>query len=120
MTLPRCLQLGLFARKGNQMKEDVRLRVAIVGIFLTMQSSAMDFIRVDNVVMAHGEITPGDAQKFANFIHANNMGRPIELGASYIISLSSPGGNLFEGMALGEAIRKAEFETVVGRGTTCA
>ena len=36
------------------------------------------------------------------------------------IKLSSPGGNLFEGMALGEAIRRARFNAVVGRGTTCA
>ena len=84
----------------------------------SMQSSvAMDFSRVDNVVMASGEIAHGDSDRFIKFIKQNNM---IATDDSETIKLSSPGGNLFEGMALGEAIRRARFNAVVGSGTTCA
>jgi hypothetical protein len=77
----------------------------------------MDFARVGDVVMASGEITHGDSDKFTKFIKQNNM---IETDNYVTVRLSSPGGNLFEGMALGEAIRRARFNAVVGRGTTCA
>jgi hypothetical protein len=84
----------------------------------SMQSSAaMDFARVGNVVMASGEIVHGDADRFIEFIKKNAM---MATDESDTIKLSSPGGNLFEGMALGQAIRRARFNAVVGRGTTCA
>jgi hypothetical protein len=84
----------------------------------SMQSSAaMDFARVGNVVMASGEIVHGDADRFIEFIKKNDM---MATDQSDTIRLSSPGGNLFEGMALGEAIRRARFNAVVSRGTTCA
>src|SRR5690242_3460702 len=102
------------------MKSNVRLAIVVVGVFFATESHAMDFTRVGDVVIATGEITRGDAHKFANFIHANNM-EHMGLGENTtFIKLSSPGGNLFEGMALGEAIREAEFQTVVGKGTICA
>jgi hypothetical protein len=99
----------------------VRMRL-LVGLLLlpaaSMHSSiAMDFARVGDVVMASGEITHGDADKFMEFIKQNNM---IETDNYVAIGLSSPGGNLFEGMALGEAIRRARFNAVVSRGPTCA
>ena len=84
----------------------------------SMQPSiAMDFARVGDVVMASGEIAHGDADRFITFLKQNNM---IATDDFDTIKLSSPGGNLFEGMALGEAIRRARFNAVVGRGTTCA
>ena len=83
----------------------------------TQSSVAMDFTRIGDIVMAFGEIVHGDSDRFMKFIEKNNM---IATDASDTIRLSSPGGNLFEGMALGEAIRKARFNAVVGRGTTCA
>jgi hypothetical protein len=78
-------------------------------------SLAMDFTRTGGVVLGSGEIVRGDAERFIEFITQNNA-----TDDSDTIRLSSPGGNLFEGMALGEAIRKARFNAVVGRGTTCA
>ncbi len=84
----------------------------------SMQSSvAMDFSRVGGVVMASGEIVHGDSNRFEKFITENNMVMTDDFDS---IRLSSPGGNLFEGMALGEAIRRARFNAVVDRGTTCA
>src|SRR3984893_8588197 len=77
----------------------------------------MDFTRIGDIVMAFGEIVHGDSDRFMKFIEKNNM---IATDASDTIRLSSPGGNLFEGMALGEAIRRARFNAVVSRGTTCA
>jgi hypothetical protein len=99
----------------------VRMRLLVGSLLLpaaSMQSSiAMDFARVGDVVMASGEIAHGDSDRFMNFIKQNNM---IATDDSNTIRLSSPGGNLFEGMALGEAIRRARFNAVVGSGTTCA
>jgi hypothetical protein len=99
----------------------VTMKLLIEALLLpaaSMQSAvAMDFARVGDVVMASGEIVHGDADRFITFIKQNNM---IATDDFDTIKLSSPGGNLFEGMALGEAIRRARFNAVVGRGTTCA
>jgi hypothetical protein len=97
----------------------IKLLVALLPLSVApMQSSvAMDFARAGDVIVASGEIVHGDAEEFMKFITVNNM---IATDDFDTIGLSSPGGNLFEGMALGEAIRKARFNTVVGRGTTCA
>jgi hypothetical protein len=79
----------------------------------------LDFARSGESVIASGLIYHGDAERFVNFIHANQM----DMGDStddYRIRLSSQGGDLWEGMKLGEAIRKAWFKTVVGQHATCA
>jgi hypothetical protein len=86
------------------------------GAFI-QSSVAMDFARVGDVVVASGEITHGDSDRFTKFIKQNNI---MASDDSDTIRLSSPGGDLFEGMALGEAIRRARFNAVVGKGTTCA
>jgi hypothetical protein len=101
----------------------VAMKLVVAALLLpaaTAQSSvAMDFARVDNVVIASGEIVRGDAKKFLFFLKQNNM-RETDSFDSSVVKLSSPGGNLFEGMALGEAIRAERFLAVVSRGTTCA
>ena len=60
----------------------------------------------------------GDAERFSAFLQTNKI--VSDSIQSYSVSLSSPGGNLLEGMALGKAIRKAEVSTVVTRGNSCA
>jgi hypothetical protein len=89
----------------------------LLSVASVQPSVAMDFTLAADVVMASGEIVHGDADRFMQFIQKNNM---IATDDFDTIRLSSPGGNLFEGRALGEAIRKARFNAVVGRGTTCA
>jgi hypothetical protein len=87
-------------------------------LIISVQSSmTMDFARVGNIVVASGEIVHGDADRFEKFIEENNM---VTADDSDSIRLSSPGGNLFEGMGLGEAIRRARFVSVVADGSTCS
>lgn len=78
----------------------------------------MDFQLEGTVVFASGEIFPGDAAKFSNFLHANKV--VSDYMQSYSVRLSSLGGNLLEGMALGTTIRRAEMSTVIARGDICA
>jgi hypothetical protein len=77
----------------------------------------MDFARTGNIVVGSGEIVQGDSDRFEKFVEENNM---VANDDSDTIRLSSPGGDLFAGMALGEAIRKERFGAVVAKDTTCA
>lgn len=58
-------------------------------------------------IFATGEITDGTAERFKDFVKANNI-------ENAKVSFNSPGGSLFEGMKLGRAIRALGFYTTVG------
>lgn len=81
-------------------------------------TNAMDFTRSGDVVFADGEIRAGDAGKLISFLRQNGIQKEAD-ERSYSIRLSSPGGNLFEGMAIGRAIRSAGLVAVVGRNRSC-
>src|ERR1700730_18073734 len=53
-------------------------------------------------IVADGEVTPESAMIFRSFL-ATNKDR---WGARSVVLLNSPGGSLFGGVALGEAIRE--------------
>jgi hypothetical protein len=59
------------------------------------------------VVVAQGEITPGTAERLRQFL--DTKFQPVE-----VIILESPGGDLDEGMRLGELIRQKNLDTMVG------
>ena len=67
------------------------------------------------VIQASGIIEQGDAQKFLAFVRRNN-GRRDDW---WTVELSSPGGNLLEGIALGQAFRDTGMATSVRRGNAC-
>jgi hypothetical protein len=67
------------------------------------------------VIQASGVIERGDAQKFRTFVRSNN-GRRDDW---WTVELSSPGGNLLEGIALGQAFRDTGMATSVRRGNAC-
>jgi hypothetical protein len=69
-------------------------------------------------LLATGEIIDGDAQRFASAMAV----APKDEMDNYdvVASLESPGGDVFEGMRLGTAIRAAHIPTLVERGKTCA
>lgn len=67
------------------------------------------------VIHASGAIEHGDAQKFLAFVRANYVAR----ADNRIVELASPGGNLLEGIALGQAFRNAGMVTSVRRGNVC-
>jgi hypothetical protein len=74
----------------------------------TTAGFTMEFKQEGAVIFASGKIYPGDKERFAGFVHANNI--VSDSMQSYSVRLSSPGGNLLEGMALGRAIRKAKCQ----------
>lgn len=98
------------------------MRSLLLGLTLlaaVQPASAMEFELQGNQILASGEIFEGDTQKFAKVVAAapkdENLGVPLAT-----VSFESPGGNLFEGMRLGAAIRAEGMPTLVQRGHTCA
>jgi hypothetical protein len=63
------------------------------------------------VIVVDGELAPGDDQKFAD--------AAIRLKDATVI-LSGPGGDLFVGIGIGEAIRLKGFDTLVISSGRCA
>lgn len=86
-------------------------RTLLAAAFMACGTTAgftMEFKQEGAVIFASGKIYPGDKERFAGFVHANNI--VSDSMQSYSVRLSSPGGNLLEGMALGRAIRKAKCQ----------
>lgn len=63
------------------------------------------------MILVQGEIVYGDADRFLD------IARSVDIGS---VLLESPGGNLFEGLVIGRAIRSSGFTTGVAPGTACA
>jgi hypothetical protein len=96
----------------------IAMLVAAVIAFAPSSATPMEFTIASDKLMAKGEIIDGDAQRFAKVIVA----APKDEMDNYAVvaSLESPGGDMFEGMRLGAAIRAAHVPTLVERGKTCA
>jgi hypothetical protein len=61
-----------------------------------------------------GEITPGDFERFKSATAG------IPLTDKVVVFLASDGGNLVEGLEIGESIRKLGYSTAVVDGARCA
>ncbi|MGI9571331.1 MAG: hypothetical protein ACR2PH_16690 [Desulfobulbia bacterium] len=89
-------------------------------IFGIDTSAAMEFGRHNNnsktlnAIFARGQVEPGDTDKLLNYF------RGLPAKNSTEIYLSSPGGNLYESMALGRFFKNKRIKTVVEEGETCA
>jgi hypothetical protein len=98
----------------------------VAGAFLCLASAAaaMDFRVSGDKLLATGEIVPGDAQRFVQTVAGVSIvsGFPNAPDVPEVtaVALSSPGGNLFEGIRLGQAIRAASIPTLVMSDKTCA
>jgi hypothetical protein len=80
----------------------------------TFKPSMMKDGRV--VITISGEITEGDSDTFKIAVKtANDAGKLVSS-----IRLNSPGGNLYEGASLAEAVRFGKMATNVGQAATCA
>jgi hypothetical protein len=77
---------------------------------------AMEFELRGEKILATGEIHDGDAEKFVSVVATvpKVMGTPLAT-----VSFDSAGGDLFEGMRLGDAIRTAGIPTLVERSRVC-
>lgn len=68
------------------------------------------------VILISGEITEGDSDAFKAAVKAaNDAGKLVSS-----VRLNSPGGNLYEGAKLADAVRFGKMATNVGHGATCA
>ena len=74
---------------------------------------AMEFRIEAETVHATGAIVKGDAAKFAATV------APRIDGPLWTVAFNSPGGNLIEGMRLGEAIHGVYAGTLVEQGKSC-
>ena len=92
----------------------------VASIFLIAIASgaqAIEFKLTGNTLLASGAVEKGDAQKFSTFIATlphDSMGN-----VNVTLSLDTSGGDLVEGISLGEAIRKAKIATLVASGRAC-
>lgn len=77
----------------------------------------MQFQISGRTVMATGDIVAGDATRFWAFIRQQGIADDED---DVTIRLSSGGGSVLEGIALGTAFREARVETMVPRGDQCA
>lgn len=67
-------------------------------------------------IYAEGQIQPNTPDLFVAFVRQNRA----KLPPSPTVSLDSPGGNMFAGMKLGQAIRRLAFDTEILGGQICA
>jgi hypothetical protein len=77
-------------------------------VFEAIQDSASQVY-----VQATGKITPDTPTEFAKFLKSDDG--KIVTTSSRIIMLHSPGGDVAAGISLGQMIRKARFNTEIGR-----
>jgi hypothetical protein len=115
--------VGLVATRAQRIKllptQRLVLTIAVL-IIATSSASGLDF-RIHtvnskklNAVGADGKINKGDAQRLAQIL------RNLPSKPNTAVYLSSPGGNLYEGMRLGLLFRRAKVKTVIEGGKSCA
>lgn len=94
-----------------------------VGLMLVMSGSlqALEFRRhpdadtaTVNAILATGSIRAGDTDRLVSYLDQ------LPTKKYTVIHLSSPGGDLYEGMKLGRLFRKQRIKTVVEGGEMCA
>ena len=96
----------------------MKLLLSVALVCLSAQANAMTFSISGDTIEASGEIVEGDAERLKAFAE------PYSLGGldspRFTLSLTSRGGNLLEGIRLGEAIRSIGLPTRVRAGHVCA
>jgi hypothetical protein len=94
------------------------LAVAVLTCGSAFAANVSSFVSKEGkaVIILNGEIGAGDADQVRAAIKAANDAARSVSG----IRLTSPGGNLYEGVKLADVIRFAKIATVVANGSTCA
>ncbi|TFF25171.1 hypothetical protein E3C22_07255 [Jiella endophytica] len=87
--------------------------LVLVLCLLTTTSPAMEFHVEGETIRATGPIEKGDAKTFTARL------APLIDSPLWTLAFSSPGGNLIEGMRLGEAIHATYAGTLVEAGQSC-
>jgi hypothetical protein len=105
------LSLGLFVGCGSE-----AARAADIQIF---QDPSIPLLSGSHLIHIHGPIEDGDADKLAAMVASLPKGRNNFL----LVALSSPGGNLAEGLRMTAILQAAEMQVVIdviGFGGTAA
>lgn len=72
----------------------------------------LEFDQADGAITVTGQIAPGDADRFAEWL---DQTRPAEVR----VALDSSGGSVSDALAIGRTIRAAGYATDVGSGAVC-
>ncbi len=80
----------------------MKLLIAIIGMVLSLNINAMEFLKVGGTFSMHGEIKHGDAINFLNEFASWEV-------PPTIFFISSNGGDLDEAIKIGEVIRKSQI-----------
>jgi len=84
-------------------------------IFPILNAFAASFRIVGNEILIYGSIESDDASRFESFLNNNR----IDEFQNYLISFNSNGGNLYEGMLIGNILREKGFESIVKETNVC-
>lgn len=72
----------------------------------------LSFDLKDKVLTLTGQISQGDAERFAAYLAETS--KPVET-----IRLNSPGGSVRDALAMGRQMRAADYDTLLGAGDIC-
>ena len=110
-------------RAECKMRNYINLISIFIGMFVTIFSTqvwSLDYSIHENdspnlnAIYATGELSDGDTIKLETYL------RTLPVKQHIAVYLDSPGGSLFEGMALGLFFRKMQIKTVIEGGKMCA
>ena len=85
-------------------------------LVLIKPAKSMEFMIEGDAILATGFLNEGDTQ---NFFHGLGSEIRSDLDVTYTMYFDSPGGNLLEGVALGEELRERRIATRVLSGSRC-
>jgi hypothetical protein len=72
------------------------------------------------IILGEGDVVEGDADRLRSLMAQTGDGDPLGRAQSPELHLNSPGGDSWEGIALGRAIRDLRLVTFVPEGAICA
>ncbi|WP_342075902.1 hypothetical protein [Yoonia sp. SS1-5] len=74
--------------------------------------SRLAFVAEADALTITGQIAPGDAQRFTDFMNGSAAGITR-------VRLNSPGGSVEDALIIGQHIRDADYDTVLGAADIC-
>jgi hypothetical protein len=86
---------------------------------LNEMPSRLQFEMSGSSLSVQGEIAPGDAGRFADWLEEALPEAAEEDAAPITVALDSPGGSVGDALAIGRTLRARGFETEVGDGAVC-
>ncbi|MEX0845964.1 MAG: hypothetical protein WD022_11825, partial [Balneolaceae bacterium] len=101
--------------KYNKLNFLIPVILLLITIIPFQKINAANFRINGNQIEFYGTIENGDAKLFERFLRSSE----IKDFQDYQVSLNSKGGNLYEGILIGNIFRDKELETVVKKNNGC-